>query len=53
MIQWYEGLFTDYADAYDREPFTKDTVQEVSFIESEIRHDRSKTILNIGYYLPK
>ena len=48
MKQWYEELFTDYAESYDREVFTKGTVAEVDFIETEINHDKSKTILDIG-----
>lgn len=48
MKQWYEELFTNYADTYDKEHFTQGTAAEVDFIEAEIRNDRSKTILDIG-----
>lgn len=48
MRQWYEELFTDYADKYDQESFTQGTVAEVDFIESEIGCDRSQKILDIG-----
>ena len=48
MKQWYEELFTDYAETYDRELYTKGTIGEVDFIEAEIGHERSKTILDIG-----
>lgn len=48
MKPWYEELFTNYANAYDKEFFTQGTVAEVDFIEAEIQSDRSKTILDIG-----
>lgn len=48
MKPWYEELFTNYANAYDKESFTQGTVAEVDFIETEIQSDRSKTILDIG-----
>jgi SAM-dependent methyltransferase len=46
--QWYEQLFTNYAQQYENEVYTQGTLQEVDFIETEIGHDRSKTILDIG-----
>jgi len=48
MSQWYEALFTDYAEKYDQEIFTQGTVAEVDFIESEIKYDQSLKILDIG-----
>ncbi len=48
MKQWYEELFENYAETYDREAFTQGTLQEVDFIESEIGGDRSQRILDIG-----
>jgi len=48
MKQWYEDLFENYAEAYDREEFTRGTVGECDFIETEIDHDKTKTILDIG-----
>jgi len=48
MSQWYEELFTDYAEKYDQEIFTQGTVAEVDFIESEIGYNRSLKILDIG-----
>jgi len=48
MKQWYEELFTDYANTYDKEEYTKGTVQEVDFIESEIEFDKARNILDIG-----
>ena len=46
--KWYEALFTDYAQTYDGEPFTRGTIGECDFIESEIGGDRSVPILDIG-----
>jgi SAM-dependent methyltransferase len=46
--KWYEALFTDYAETYDKESFTRGTVGECDFIESEIGGDRSIPVLDIG-----
>jgi 2-polyprenyl-3-methyl-5-hydroxy-6-metoxy-1,4-benzoquinol methylase len=48
MTQWYEALFSNYANNYDNESFTKGTLTEVDFIENEIGHDKSINILDIG-----
>ncbi len=48
MKQWYEALFTNYGNQYDKQEFTAGTVGEVDFIESEINCDRSARILDIG-----
>lgn len=48
MKQWYEELFENYAEGYDRESFTQGTIQEVDFIEKEIGGDRSSKILDVG-----
>ncbi len=48
MAQWYEQLFADYAQRYDREPYTRGTSGECDFIEREIGGDKSKRILDIG-----
>lgn len=48
MKKWYEELFEDYAETYDREPYTKGTLAEVDFIEREIGQDKSTRILDIG-----
>ena len=48
MKQWYEEVFTNYANTYDKEEFTKGTIQEVDFLESEIEFDRTKQILDVG-----
>ncbi len=48
MARWYEELFLDYADHYDREPYTQGTAGECDFIEGEIGGDKGKRILDIG-----
>ncbi len=48
MKQWYEELFTNYANQYENESFTKGTLGEVDFIEKEIDFRRSSKILDIG-----
>jgi 2-polyprenyl-3-methyl-5-hydroxy-6-metoxy-1,4-benzoquinol methylase len=48
MKQWYEELFENYAEGYDRESFTQGTVQEVDFIEQVIGYDKSLEALDVG-----
>jgi len=48
MKQWYEELFDNYSETYDKESFTQGTIGEVDFIEQEINFDKSKRILDIG-----
>jgi 2-polyprenyl-3-methyl-5-hydroxy-6-metoxy-1,4-benzoquinol methylase len=48
MKPWYEELFKDYAETYDKEAFTQGTAGECDFIEREIGGDRSVPILDIG-----
>jgi len=48
MKQWYEELFQDFADKYDRESFTAGTIGEVDFIEREINFNKEALILDIG-----
>jgi 2-polyprenyl-3-methyl-5-hydroxy-6-metoxy-1,4-benzoquinol methylase len=48
MKQWYEELFQDFADKYDRENFTAGTTGEVDFIEKEINFRKNTLILDIG-----
>jgi len=48
MSQWYEELFRDFAEKYDKESFTQGTSGEVDFIEKEISFDKSARILDIG-----
>ena len=46
--QWYESLFENYGQTYDRESFTHGTVGECDFIEKEINFDKSLKILDVG-----
>lgn len=46
--QWYQTLFANYARQYDEEVYTQGTPGEVDFLEEELEHDRSRTILDIG-----
>lgn len=48
MKQWYEELFQDYSEKYDRESFTAGTIGEVDFFEKEINFNKSLKILDIG-----
>ena len=48
MKPWFEELFTDYAETYDKEAFTQGTAGECDFIEKEIGRDRSARILDVG-----
>jgi len=48
MKKWYEELFENYAEGYDREAFTQGTLGEVDFIEAEVGGDRRKKILDVG-----
>jgi 2-polyprenyl-3-methyl-5-hydroxy-6-metoxy-1,4-benzoquinol methylase len=48
MKQWYESLFENYADKYDKEVFVQGTLGECDFIEQEILHDKSLKIIDIG-----
>jgi SAM-dependent methyltransferase len=48
MKPWYEELFSNYAQSYDREGFTQGTAQEVDFIETEIAADKDVRILDVG-----
>ncbi|MFA9390296.1 MAG: class I SAM-dependent methyltransferase [Prolixibacteraceae bacterium] len=48
MKQWYEELFSNYAKNYDNEPYTKGTLQEVDFLETEVDFNKHINILDIG-----
>jgi 2-polyprenyl-3-methyl-5-hydroxy-6-metoxy-1,4-benzoquinol methylase len=48
MKKWYEELFSNYADNYDNEEFTKGTVEEVDFLEKEINYNKNSEILDVG-----
>lgn len=46
--QWYETLFENYGEKYDKEIFTQGTHGECDFIEDELKSDKSLKILDIG-----
>jgi 2-polyprenyl-3-methyl-5-hydroxy-6-metoxy-1,4-benzoquinol methylase len=46
--QWYEALFENNAREYDKETFTQGTIGECDFIETELNHDTSMKILDVG-----
>lgn len=48
MKQWYEELYLNFAEKYEKEVFTQGTKGEVDFIEKETGFDRSKEILDLG-----
>lgn len=48
MKQWYEEMFENYGETYDKEAFTQGTAGEVEFILNEINFDKQKRILDIG-----
>lgn len=48
MKPWYEELFENYGGQYDKESFTQGTIGECDFIEKELNHNRSLTIIDVG-----
>jgi 2-polyprenyl-3-methyl-5-hydroxy-6-metoxy-1,4-benzoquinol methylase len=48
MKQWYEELFENYGQQYDKECFTQGTSGECDFIEQEIDFDKKIRILDLG-----
>lgn len=48
MTKWYETLFANYGESYDKEPYTQGTMGEVDFVERELGSDRTRRILDIG-----
>ena len=48
MKQWYEALFENYANKYEKEPFINGTLGECDFIEKEIGFNKGLKILDIG-----
>ena len=47
-MQWYEKLFENYAEQYDKESFTQGTIGECDFIEKELNYDKSLRVIDIG-----
>jgi SAM-dependent methyltransferase len=48
MRQWYEKLFDNYGEKYDKECFTQGTIGECDFIEKELKYNKSLNIIDIG-----
>jgi len=48
MKKWYQEMFVNYADEYDKEDFTRGTEGEVAFIEKEINYQKDVRMLDIG-----
>ena len=48
MKQWYEKLFENYGEQYDKEPFSHGTSGECDFIEKELNYDKSLKMIDIG-----
>ena len=46
--QWYESLFENYAEKYEKECFTQGTFGEVDFIEQELNFNKSLKIIDVG-----
>ncbi len=46
--QWYESLFENYGEKYDKETFTQGTLGECDFIEAELKSDKTLKILDVG-----
>lgn len=46
--QWYESLFDNYGEKYDKEVFTQGTMGECDFIESELGFNTGLRILDVG-----
>jgi len=48
MKQWYESLFENYAQKYDKECYVQGTLGECDFIEHELKHNKNVRILDVG-----
>jgi len=46
--QWYESLFENYGQKYDKECFTQGTIGECDFIEAELKSNKSLKIIDVG-----
>ena len=46
--QWYEILFENYAEKYDKENFVQGTIGECDFIEKELHFEKSMKLLDVG-----
>jgi 2-polyprenyl-3-methyl-5-hydroxy-6-metoxy-1,4-benzoquinol methylase len=48
MKQWYELLFENYGNQYEKENFTQGTSGECDFIEQELNNAKALKILDVG-----
>ncbi|MFA7255384.1 MAG: class I SAM-dependent methyltransferase [Candidatus Omnitrophota bacterium] len=48
MKPWYETLFENYAQKYDKECYVQGTLGECNFIEQELKHNKNVRILDVG-----
>jgi 2-polyprenyl-3-methyl-5-hydroxy-6-metoxy-1,4-benzoquinol methylase len=48
MKQWYESLFENYAQKYDKECFVQGTLGECDFIEQELDYGKDIRIIDVG-----
>jgi 2-polyprenyl-3-methyl-5-hydroxy-6-metoxy-1,4-benzoquinol methylase len=48
MKKWYESLFENYGQKYDKECFVQGTLGECNFIEQELAYDKSLKIIDVG-----
>ena len=46
--QWYEILFENYAEKYEKENFVQGTIGECDFIEKELHFEKSMKLLDVG-----
>ena len=46
--QWYEILFENYGQNYDKESFTQGTLGECDFIEKELNYNKELRIIDVG-----
>lgn len=46
--KWYEVLFENYGEKYDKEVFAQGTLGECDFIEQELNFEKSLKLLDIG-----
>ncbi len=46
--QWYEIHYKNSAHVYEEESFVQGTINEVDFVENELKHKKDVTILDVG-----
>ncbi len=48
MKKWYQELYENSEEVYDKEGFVQGTEEEVDFIEKEVDYDKEISILDVG-----